>query len=92
MFTKGDAISEIMKIRPDILRCNIFLQSKFTPINGQDPHGFLPYDPSASLTEQVHQSFKTTLKNLQTHYLGKMIIYLYSKLILSFYNFSKVQR
>ncbi|MGH8593350.1 MAG: hypothetical protein ACREX9_00960 [Gammaproteobacteria bacterium] len=46
-----------------LTRADIYLQSKFTP--GQDPDR-MPYDPKASLAQQVAQSFETSLRNLQT--------------------------
>jgi hypothetical protein len=36
-----------------IQRSSLFLQTKFTPIDGQDRSQPLPYDPKASLAEQV---------------------------------------
>ncbi len=35
----------------------------------------LPYDPKASLSEQVAQSFQTSLKNLQTPYLDCLVLH-----------------
>lgn len=55
-------------------RQEIFLQSKFTPIDGQDPRR-LPYDPKASLSEQVAQSFANSLRNLRTDYLDSLILH-----------------
>lgn len=46
-----------------IEREELFLQTKFTPLDGQDPTR-VPYDPSASLDKQVQQSFGASLKNL----------------------------
>ncbi|MGH3281971.1 MAG: hypothetical protein ACRDNW_22935, partial [Trebonia sp.] len=37
-------------------RPDLYVQTKFTPVSGQDP-ARIPYDPSASLPEQVLQSF-----------------------------------
>jgi aryl-alcohol dehydrogenase-like predicted oxidoreductase len=48
-----------------IVRSELYLQSKFTPLSGQDPER-VPYDAKASLGEQVAQSFQTSLKNLKT--------------------------
>ena len=45
-------------------RDSLFLQTKFTPLNGHDHR--IPYDPQASLTAQVHQSFESSLQNLKT--------------------------
>jgi len=55
-------------------RADIYLQTKFTPVNGQDPKR-LPYDPKASLAEQVAQSFETSLRNLQTDYLDGLVLH-----------------
>ena len=55
-------------------RSELYLQSKFTPLNGQDPDQ-VPYNPKASLCEQVAQSFQTSLKNLQTTYLDCLILH-----------------
>ena len=45
-------------------RDSLFLQTKFTPLNGHDHR--IPYDPQASLTAQVNQSFESSLRNLKT--------------------------
>lgn len=55
-------------------RSELYLQTKFTPLNGQDPER-LPYDANAGLAEQVAQSFQTSLKNLQTTYLDGLILH-----------------
>src|SRR2546427_4726581 len=47
-----------------ISRNSLFLQTKFTPVNGHDHR--IPYDPSASITTQVNQSFESSLQNLRT--------------------------
>lgn len=46
-------------------RGDLFLQTKFTSIAGQDPDD-LPYDPSAPLDQQVHASVASSLSNLST--------------------------
>lgn len=43
-------------------RADLFLQSKFTFRRGQDHR--LPYDPEASISTQVEQSFASTLEHL----------------------------
>ncbi|KAI0137303.1 putative aldo-keto reductase [Xylariales sp. AK1849] len=48
-----------------IARKELFLQTKFTSISGQDPDD-LPYDPSAPLEEQVRASVASSLENLKT--------------------------
>jgi diketogulonate reductase-like aldo/keto reductase len=57
-----------------VVRSELYLQSKFTPLNGQDPLQ-VPYDPKASLGEQVEQSFQASLKNLQTTYLDCLVLH-----------------
>lgn len=54
-------------------REKLFLQSKFTPVNGHDQR--IPYDPAANLTTQVRQSFESTLKNLHTDYLDSYLLH-----------------
>lgn len=55
-------------------RADLYLQTKFTPIDGQDP-AQVPYDPKASLSHQVQQSFETSLKNLRTDYLDSLVLH-----------------
>lgn len=43
-------------------RSDLFVQTKFTYLRGQDQR--LPYDPAASLTTQVQQSFASSLSHL----------------------------
>ncbi|MBF0614767.1 MAG: aldo/keto reductase [Magnetococcales bacterium] len=55
-------------------RSELYLQTKFTPLAGQDPCR-LPYDPQAPLSEQVAQSFLCSLTNLQTDYLDGLVLH-----------------
>jgi diketogulonate reductase-like aldo/keto reductase len=55
-------------------RTQLYLQTKFTPLAGQDPER-LPYDPRAPLDEQVRQSFETSLRNLRTTYLDCIVLH-----------------
>jgi diketogulonate reductase-like aldo/keto reductase len=48
----------------DLNRKDLYLQTKFTSIDGQDPRN-LPYDPSTSITEQVKASVASSLHNLR---------------------------
>lgn len=57
-----------------IKRRDIFLQSKFTSIDGQDPSR-VPYDPQASLQDQVQQSFASSQKNLGCEYLDSLVLH-----------------
>lgn len=55
-------------------RADLYLQTKFTPLSGQDPLR-IPYDPTARLAEQVTQSFNASLRNLQTTYLDCLVLH-----------------
>jgi diketogulonate reductase-like aldo/keto reductase len=41
------------------------VQTKYSPVSAQDV-GNMPYDPSATVTEQVHASIKSSLHNLRS--------------------------
>lgn len=69
----GEGISNACQ-RYGIDRAELYLQSKFTPLNGQDPER-VPYNPNAGLSEQVAQSFLTSLKNLRTPYLDGLLLH-----------------
>lgn len=56
-----------------ISRQDIFLQTKFTSIHGQDQR--LPYNPNDSLTNQVKQSFSSSLEHLHTDYLDSYVLH-----------------
>ena len=68
----GDGVAACLHRGLD--RAELYLQSKFTSLNGQDPER-VPYDAKASLSEQVAQSFQTSLKNLQTTYLDCLVLH-----------------
>jgi diketogulonate reductase-like aldo/keto reductase len=57
----------------EIKRQDLYLQTKFTYQQAQDDR--LPYDPAASLTDQVFQSFQSSLENLQTDYLDAYLMH-----------------
>lgn len=48
----------------EISRDDLFVQTKFTSVNGQDPTK-MPYNPNASISEQVHTSIRSSLMNLR---------------------------
>ena len=54
-------------------RGELWLQSKFTYARGQDHR--LPYDPAASFTDQVKQSFASSLEHLHTDYLDSYVLH-----------------
>jgi diketogulonate reductase-like aldo/keto reductase len=67
----GEALQALAK--KGIKRDALFLQSKFTSVDGQD--GRTPYDASADLTTQVRQSFDSSLTHLHTDYLDSYVLH-----------------
>jgi len=57
-----------------LARRELYVQTKFTSVSGQDPDR-IPYDPTASLPEQIAQSFAASLRNLQTDYLDCLVLH-----------------
>lgn len=56
-----------------VRRKDLFIQSKFTFLAGQDHR--LPYDPNAQLSEQVMQSFHSSLGHLGVDYLDSYVLH-----------------
>jgi diketogulonate reductase-like aldo/keto reductase len=52
----------------------LFLQTKFTPLSGQDPRQ-VPYDENSPIELQVAQSFEASIKNLQTEYVDSLVLH-----------------
>ncbi|HJU06102.1 MAG TPA: aldo/keto reductase [Nitrospiraceae bacterium] len=67
----GDALQTLAK--SGIARETLFLQTKFTPLNGQDHR--TPYDASADLTTQVRQSLDSSLAHLHTDYVDSYVLH-----------------
>lgn len=67
----GDALKALAN--EGIARDTLFLQTKFTPADGQDHR--IPYDPAADLTTQVRQSFASSLENLHTDYVDSYLLH-----------------
>jgi len=61
-------------LREGLTRADLYLQTKFTSLSGQDPDR-IPYDREASLPLQVAQSVAISLKNLQTDYLDCVLLH-----------------
>jgi len=57
-----------------IEREELFLQTKFTPLSGQDPRQ-MPYDMNAPVEFQVAQSFEASKKNLRTEYVDSLVLH-----------------
>ncbi len=67
----GEALLALAK--QGVKRDALFLQTKFTPVNGQDHR--TPYDAKADLTTQVNQSFDSSLGHLHTDYLDSYVLH-----------------
>jgi len=68
----GAALKDALR-SGEVLRAELFLQSKFTFLGGQDDR--LPYVRSASIEQQVAQSFESSLSHLGTDYLDSYVLH-----------------
>lgn len=68
----GEAIQRLTS--EGINRKDLYIQTKFTPLNGQDPFD-IPYDRKAPLNKQVAQSFEMSKKNLGVSYVDGLIMH-----------------
>jgi diketogulonate reductase-like aldo/keto reductase len=68
----GDAIAEAVAAGM-VRRESLWLQTKFTHVGGQDRR--LPYDPRANVTEQVRQSFDSSLVHLGVKALDSYLLH-----------------
>jgi diketogulonate reductase-like aldo/keto reductase len=57
-----------------LTRDDLYLQTKFTPLSGQDPQR-IPYDPKAPISQQVAQSCEISLGNLGTDHLDCLVLH-----------------
>jgi len=57
-----------------IVREELFIQTKFTPLQGQDPQR-IPYDPKDPLEMQVANSFEVSKHNLGTDYVDSLVLH-----------------
>lgn len=55
-------------------REDIFIQTKFTPKEGQDPNT-IPYNPNDPLEQQVLDSFEVSKSNLKTDYVNSLVLH-----------------
>jgi len=67
----GEALQALAK--KGITRDSLFLQTKFTPANGQDHR--TPYDANADIATQVKQSFASSLVHLHTDHLDSYVLH-----------------
>src|SRR3984957_3142686 len=61
-------------LSPKLTRSDLYLQTKFTSVSGQDP-ARIPYDSKAPLAQQLAQSVAASLRNLQTDYLDGLVLH-----------------
>lgn len=68
----GEALSALYT--QGLKREDLFIQTKFTPLPGQDPLN-IPYDKEAGLSIQVAQSFEVSKRNLKTDYVDSLVLH-----------------
>lgn len=68
----GEALNRLKKFGID--REALYLQTKFTPLSGQDPAN-VPYDVNSPPEQQVLQSFEASRINLQTDYVDSLVLH-----------------
>jgi diketogulonate reductase-like aldo/keto reductase len=73
-YEAGVGAAVAASVRSGLERAQLYLQTKFTSLGGQDPKQ-IPYDPDAPLAEQVAQSIEVSLRNLQTDYLDCLVLH-----------------
>jgi diketogulonate reductase-like aldo/keto reductase len=56
-----------------VTRADLFLQTKFTYMDGQDHR--LPFDPGAPVSVQVQQSMTSSLEHLGTDYVDSLVLH-----------------
>jgi len=67
----GDALLSLKE--QGVQRSDLFLQTKFTSVNGQDHR--TPYDADAEPAKQVQQSFESSLAHLHTEHLDSYVLH-----------------
>jgi len=67
----GEALAALA--REGVSRDQLFLQTKFTPLNGHDDR--VPYDPHADVKTQVRQSFESSLEHLKTDHIDSYLLH-----------------
>jgi diketogulonate reductase-like aldo/keto reductase len=61
-------------IAAGVPRAELYLQTKFTPVDGQDP-ARIPYDANAPLADQVAQSFAASRRNLRVDVIDGLVLH-----------------
>ena len=68
----GQGIADALS-KGNLKREDLFLQTKFTFVDGQDHR--LPFDPKAAVSAQVRQSFESSLRHLGTSWLDSVLLH-----------------
>ena len=69
----GRAIEELIS-KKIVSRDELWIQTKFTPLSGQDPKN-IPYDASAPLPQQVAESLERSLANLRVDRIDSLLLH-----------------
>lgn len=69
----GEGINKSIKDNI-ITRNDLYIQTKFTPIDGQDKNN-MPYEITDDLKTQLRKSFENSKKNLQVEYIDSYILH-----------------
>jgi diketogulonate reductase-like aldo/keto reductase len=72
-YEEGVGAAVARQIKAGLRREDLFLQTKFTFRDGQDHR--LPYDPAASISEQVSQSFRSSLEHLGVDRIDSLVLH-----------------
>ncbi|KAH7888921.1 NADP-dependent oxidoreductase domain-containing protein [Phlebopus sp. FC_14] len=70
----GEAL-EILQDKYNLQREELYVQTKFTPIGGQDLKKPLPYNQKDAVPDQIASSLSTSLRNLRTSYIDSYLLH-----------------
>ncbi|KAF8557677.1 Aldo/keto reductase [Imleria badia] len=70
----GEALDVLQK-KHDIKRDEIYIQTKFTPIGGQDLNKPIPYNVKDAVKDQIAASLQMSLRNLRTSYIDSYLLH-----------------
>ncbi|KAF9446559.1 Aldo/keto reductase [Macrolepiota fuliginosa MF-IS2] len=70
----GQALVEL-KEKHGLKREDLWIQTKFSPVSGQDTTQPIPYNPSDPIRKQIIASFTKSLTNLHTTYLDSYLLH-----------------
>ena len=71
----GEGIRALLAEGAGLKREDLFLQTKFTPLHGQDLNQPLPYDPNKTVSEMVRQSMDVSKRNLGVEYVDSLVLH-----------------